>query len=356
MQMAINLLEMVKAAVTGPIVEQIGAVLGLDRGKASAAVNAVLPVLLGGMMKAASTPSGAAELAKSLSSQDSSVLDNFGSQLSGGNSSSLMAMGAKYLPMLLGSNQGAVVGSLTRMLGVGSESINSLLGMLAPVVMAIVGKQVKVGGLDAGSLARLLSGQAEYLAPAIPSEMRSSMGIANLTGDSSAPRKKETAAVAREVSPLAWALPLVGLGLIGLLAWNMFKSPPKEPVEPAVREAAKVVVPEIPVPALPTVNIDDLKAKLSTTFNGLTGALESIKDEASATSAVAKLKEAADQYNALGLDKLPETVKTALGPFLKPLFEKVKAALENAYALPGIKGVIEPVIGPMVDRVSAFVA
>lgn len=354
--MAINLLEMVKAAVTDPIVEQIGTVLGLDRGKVSSAVNAVLPVLLGGMMKSASSPPGAAELAKNLSSQDSSVLDNLGSQLSGGNSSSLIAMGAKYLPMLLGSNQEAVIGSLTRTLGISSESVSSLLGMLAPVVMAIVGKQVKAGGLDAGSLARLLSGQAEYVAPAIPSELKSIMRIPNLTGDSAAPRKKEAAAMTREVSPLAWALPLVGLGLLGVLAWNMFKSQPKEPVEPAVREAAKVVVPEIPAPDLPTVNVDDLKAKLSTTFSRLTGALESIKDEASATSSVAKIKEAADEYNACGLEKLPESVKTALAPFLKPLFEKVKAALENAYALPGIKGVIEPVIGPMVDRVSAFVA
>jgi hypothetical protein len=41
-----------------------------------------------------------------------------------------------------------------------------------------------------------------------------------------------------------------------------------------------------------------------------------------------------------------------LAPFIKPYFEKVGGLLNGLYLIPGVKDVIEPVLGPMVQSVS----
>jgi hypothetical protein len=96
-----------------------------------------------------------------------------------------------------------------------------------------------------------------------------------------------------------------------------------------------------------------LKEQLTSTFEGLSSTLGGITDEASATAAVEKIKAAATGYSALGIEKMSAETRTGLVPFLKPLFDKVKAALDVAYKIPGVQGIIEPVIGPMVQAVSA---
>lgn len=85
---------------------------------------------------------------------------------------------------------------------------------------------------------------------------------------------------------------------------------------------------------------------LTSTFGSLTGTLEGIKDEASATAALPKLEAAGESLKGLTskLDSLPdpvkETIKSKVGEFtgsLDGLIEKLKA-------IPGVGGIIE---GPL---------
>ena len=103
------------------------------------------------------------------------------------------------------------------------------------------------------------------------------------------------------------------------------------------------------------ISLDDLKKKLSGSFDGVTTALEGITDVDTAKGAVSKLEEAAKAYTDLGMDNIPSAAKLAIGPFLKPYFGKVGGLLEKLFAIPGVKEVIEPVLGPMVESVSKLV-
>jgi hypothetical protein len=385
--MAINLMDLVKTAInTSGVADQIGSAVGLEKSKTNSAIEAAIPVLLGGLMKKASTPSGASELSNIFKKQDAepSILDNLGSLVSGGASSKLLGMGTSLLPMLLGSSQASIVSVLMKLLGLGDKSVLGLLGSLAPIVMGVVGKQAKsAGGFDPGVLTNLLGSQGSSLNALLPNELKGVMGLADLGKAasetvSSAARTatqtaQRTAAQAAPASnPLGWLLPLLALGALGALAYMFMGGKKEEPVKPvkgaptvaaetapAVKKVPDITaaLPELPALELPGgMSIDDLKKKLTGSFEGIQETLGTITDVDTAKGAVGKLEEAAKAYAEFGLDKLPSAAATtALGPFVKPYFQTIGGLLEKLYAIPGVKEVIEPVLGPMVSGVAKLV-
>jgi hypothetical protein len=386
LSMAINLMDLVKTAInTSGVADQIGSAVGLEKSKTNSAIEAAIPVLLGGLMKKASTPAGASELSNIFKKQDAepSVLDNLSSLVTGGASSKLLGLGSSLLPMLLGSSQASIVSVLMKLLGLGDKSVLGLLGSLAPIVMGVVGKQAKsAGGFDPGVLTNLLGGQNNFLSSALPNELKGVMGLADLgkaasdavsgAARTATQTAQRTAAQAAPASnPLGWLLPLLALAGLGFLAWNfgLFGGGAKK-VEPAktptpgqvAPKTAVVDTPEVPkIPELPKlelpggISIDDLKTKLTGSFDGIADILGSIKDVDTANAAKSKLEEATKAYADLGMDKMPEAANSILGPFLKPYFGKVGELLNTLYAIPGVKEIVEPVIGPMVSSVAKLV-
>ncbi|MFN9626452.1 MAG: DUF937 domain-containing protein [Planctomycetota bacterium] len=390
--MAINLMDLVKTAInTSGVADQIGSAVGLEKSKTNSAIEAAIPVLLGGLMKKAATPAGASELSNIFKKQDAepSVLDNLSSLVTGGASSKLLGLGTSLLPMLLGSSQASIVSVLMKLLGLGDKSVLGLLGSLAPIVMGVVGKQAKsAGGFDPGVLTNLLGGQNNFLSSALPNELKGVMGLADLgkaasdavsgaarTATQTAQRTATQAAQAAPASsPLGWLLPLLALAGLGFLAWNfgLFGGgkkvePVKVPTPTPGQVAPKTAVVDTPTPELPKVpelpklelpggiSIDDLKTKLTGSFDGIADILGSIKDVDTANAAKTKLEEATKAYADLGMDKMPEAANSILGPFLKPYFGKVGELLNTIYAIPGVKEIVEPVIGPMVSSVAKLV-
>ena len=347
--MAVNLIDSVKDAIAGQVADQIGSAVGLDKQQTASALKMVVPMLIGSMANKASTPSGASELASVLKNTDTSILDNLGGLLGGGSSSSnLLSMGTKLLPMLLGASQGNIISTLVRLLGMNDKSVGGLLGTLAPIVMAVVGKQAKsAGGFDVGAITNLLGGQKNFLSSAVPSELKGVMGLASDVAGAAS----RTVEAAKPSNPLNWLLPLVGLGLLGFLGYNfLFKKPAEN--KPAVPSAAATAeVPKIELPEVP--DLTNLKKSLTDTFEGLTGTLGNVKDLESAKSALPKLEEAAKAYGTLGVDKLPGVAQKTLIPFLQPYLTKLQEVLDGLYKIPGVKDIVEPVIGPMVKTVQA---
>lgn len=401
--MAINLMDLVKSAINSSgVADQIGSVAGLDRSKTNSAIDAAIPVLLSGLMKKASTPSGATELSNLLKKQDAepSILDNLGSLVSGGASSKLLSMGSSLLPMLLGSSQASIVSVLMKLLGIGDKGVLGLLGSLAPIVMSVVGRQAKsAGGFEPGVLSNLLGGQSNFLSSALPNELKGVMGLADLGRQASETVSNATRNTTRETTthenttrergyvapapaapasnPLSWLLPLLALAALGFLAYTFMSGTKKEEVKtpvvrtptpvpekaPAIKPVPEVVAAPVETPKveLPTLelpggmSIEDLQKKLAGSFDGITETLGSITDVDTAKGAVSKLQEAAKAYADLGMDKMPAAATSTLAPFVKPYFEKVGGLLNGLYLIPGVKEIIEPVLGPMVQSVSKMI-
>lgn len=360
--MAINLLDMVKSAVAGQVADQLSSAVGIDKSKASAAVEAVAPVLLGGLLKKASTPAGASDLSKMLKEQDTSILDNLGGLIGGGPSGGvdLASLGAKFLPMLLGSKQGSVVSAIAKMLGLNDKSITSLITMLAPIVMSVVGKQAKsMGALDPSALTNLLGSQSNFLSNALPKELSGVMGFADmLGGKANAAVQAASQATQEAANPLKWLLPVAAIALLGYLGWQFLNKKTADQTDQklSTQSAAKTGVGDAQLPSVANLpNIANVTKGLESVFGGLSQTLSGITDVDTAKNAVSKIEEAAKAYEGFGIDKLPAEAQSGLATFLKPYINGLKEVLEKLYVIPGVKEVIEPAIGPMLSTVSKLV-
>ena len=181
--MAINLLDMVKDQMTGPIMGKVSSFLGESESNTQGAVKAAIPSLLGAFVQKGSTESGAAGLLDMIKggNHDGSGLSNLASMLGGGDATnSLMNTGNGILSSVLGSGKlGSMMDLIGKVTGFGKRSSGSLLSLLAPIILKTIGKQVFSRGLNAGGLMNMLKGQKSFLAKAMPAGMSSLLGFSD---------------------------------------------------------------------------------------------------------------------------------------------------------------------------------
>jgi hypothetical protein len=108
---------------------------------------------LGGLANNASTPGGAVALDTALArDHDGSLLDNLGSLLGGSASNSRAIDGMGILEHILGGRQSTVQQGMERSTGLDANQVMRLLALLAPIVMAYLGRQKQERGLDADAV------------------------------------------------------------------------------------------------------------------------------------------------------------------------------------------------------------
>jgi hypothetical protein len=244
--MSASLLDSLSKMVTPDLLSQAASALGENEGGLTRGIGAALPMLLGGVTTRASDPGFASTLFKlvSDSGNDLGAIGNIASLLSPGAANSpMMALGSKLLSSLFGNNLNAVGSSVASYAGVRPQSASSLLSMAAPMVLSVLGKQVKDGGLNASSLASLLAGQKGSIAAALPSGMHLDRYLA-------APVMAAAPEPAK-ASIWRWLLPvLLVLGALLLLSRCMKK---EEPVQATPEVAPQAEVLPAPVEAAPAV-------------------------------------------------------------------------------------------------------
>ena len=153
-----NLSDLLNSSIGQSIVKSVAGQFGLDENQASAAVNTAVPVILSGLNRNVQTPEGAASLNNALESKhNGSLLDNLGSIL-GGNVDELQQDGGGILGHVFGDNVGAVQNGVAQKTGISMDKIGPIISMLAPIVMAYLGKEKSSNNLNAGGLGDLLGG------------------------------------------------------------------------------------------------------------------------------------------------------------------------------------------------------
>lgn len=131
----------------------VAARLGIDEQTARRAIAAALPLIVGALARNASTPGGAASLNKALATRhDGSLLDSAVDFLAGGD----LADGNAILGHIFGKRRGDVVETVARASELDTDRTAELFAMLAPLVMAYLGRQRTERGLDEDGLADLL--------------------------------------------------------------------------------------------------------------------------------------------------------------------------------------------------------
>ncbi len=182
-----DLMDLVNQQLSGPRLSQMSRQLGISEDQTRQALPAALAALTGGLAQNAAQPQGAQQLSNALNKDhDGGLLDSLDGFLGGmggmGAGGGSLGAGAAILGHVFGQRQQRVEGNLGRATGLNPQTMASLLAMLAPIVMAYLGRQQRQKQLDPGGLAEVL-GQERQRIEQVPQARRGLGALLDLDGD-----------------------------------------------------------------------------------------------------------------------------------------------------------------------------
>lgn len=147
-------------------VDQISQNVGAEPSMVNTAIQAALPMILGGLANNAATPQGAESLNSALDQDhsDGGILGNLGglgSLIFGGQQQApppRQADAGGILGHIFGNNQGQVAQEVSNQSGLGMGQVAQILMMLAPIVMSYLGQKKQQENVGADGLGGLLGG------------------------------------------------------------------------------------------------------------------------------------------------------------------------------------------------------
>jgi hypothetical protein len=161
--------------------DEIGSKLGTDKKTAGIAAGAAAATLLAALARNAKNTEGASALNRALEKDhDGSLLDNLGPAIGGIGAT---AAAAGILKHVLGNRRGNVEQSLGRSTGLNSKNMGMLLMMLAPIVLAQLGKQRRQQNLGASGLTQLLGDENDEMFKNQPQTTSSVASMLDADGD-----------------------------------------------------------------------------------------------------------------------------------------------------------------------------
>jgi hypothetical protein len=356
--MSTSLVSSISEFLTPEMVAKIASALGVDGSFVSKAIGAAVPSLLGGLAGMAGTSDGAQKLFQAVSQQPSSMLESLASTIGGSGQAALVENGTKALASLLGpAAVSGLGGALAKYSGMGGATTSSMLGLLTPVVMGMLGKQVGVGSLTANSLASLLTSQKSTISAALPAgfaDMLSSAGVFNSLAGGATAASQTARSAAQTVSANAsrgvqqatkssglvrWLLPLLAVAAI---AWWFLGNRGPNIAEQAKTSASQAVQ------SLQNLVVGgvDVGSSIQKTVDGLRSALLGVRDVDTARAALPGLQDASAQLDRLSglVGQLPASGKSALASFLVSVRPSLDEAFNKVLALPGVSEVAKPSI------------
>lgn len=149
------MIEALMAQLSGDKMTQIASQLGVSPAQAQSAVGAALPTLVAALAGNASSPAGASALSNALQRDHQGA--NVNGLLGSIGSLATSGAGAAILGHVLGNRQASAQQQIGQATGMDAKQIATILGILAPIVMAYLGNRQKNEGLDAGGLQQALA-------------------------------------------------------------------------------------------------------------------------------------------------------------------------------------------------------
>ena len=177
-------------------VNEISQNVGAEPSMVNTAIQAALPMILGGLANNAQDPQGAQSLNNALEQDhDGSLLNNLGGlggMIFGGQEAPppRQADAGGILGHIFGNNQGQVAQEVSNKTGLGMGQVAQILMFLAPIVMNYLGQQKRQQNVGAdglgGLLGGLLGGQQATAAPSSGNPMMDmASGMMDRDGDGS---------------------------------------------------------------------------------------------------------------------------------------------------------------------------
>ena len=163
-----SVLDELRAQLSGDTLNDISARIGADPQQTKTAIDGAIPMLLAALGKEAADPERRTGLQQAIrEDHDGSIIDNLQGYLSG-QTSGRAADGEGIVNHVLGERKEPAVQALSQKSGLDLGMITSLLPLLAPIVMGMIGKKGRSGGLSLDSITDVLGNDTKRAADESP--------------------------------------------------------------------------------------------------------------------------------------------------------------------------------------------
>lgn len=176
-----SIFDTVMQQVGGENLSRISQQIGADESSTRTAVEAALPMLLGGLARNSARPEGAESLSNALNDHRGGLLENLGGLL--GNPEA--GPGAGILGHIFGNRRSNVEEGVGKATGLDKQQIGRLLMMLAPIVMAALARKASQSSDTpaAGSLPNILEQETREATQKAPSGLGGLISMLDRDGD-----------------------------------------------------------------------------------------------------------------------------------------------------------------------------
>ena len=387
-----NIIELVKDQLDDNFASAAAGTTGLGADQTRKTVGAAIPGILAAIMGAGSTAAGKNALGEALRNQDPGMLGNLTSMLSGGRQQSLIDSGTRMLSSVLGDSKlNGLASAISGFGGIGQGAGKSLLGMLAPVVMGVLGREQRNRALGVDGVMDMLHSQKSQITSALPAGLADSMRKTGLLGGMERAERTTTetinAASRRTTPPPAsstttartarpaeshrgrnWGLIAAGVAALAVILWgvNRNRGPETDPVERTARPAAEAPAPAPATPAqtpaagaagLVVGNVDvgqefnEIADELSQTMRG-------VNDEASAEAALPRLSQLNEELDTLMplVDRLPNNARPAFTDMAQDKVGDLENEVERITSMTDVPETVKQTVATVASKLADLAA
>jgi outer membrane protein OmpA-like peptidoglycan-associated protein len=238
-----DILGLIKDKLTDSVIEKVSVFLGENPEKIELALNSAVPIVMGGIIRSASTEEGVGKVMDVLKDggHTGEVLDDLPSFLSSFDKTQLLiTIGSNIFNYFSGNIGNGIVEKLSSLNGIRKTSASSLVGLAAPLVLGALGKIVSNEGLGVSGLTKLLSDQREAVFGALPPAIVNQLNLKSVATPVISSTNEEKSDEEKKISPtgnsfsswIPWIL--IGLLFLAVIAyfWKYRKHTIQEPVTP----------------------------------------------------------------------------------------------------------------------------
>ncbi|MGE9311616.1 DUF937 domain-containing protein [Niabella sp. CJ426] len=230
--MSINIVDLVKNYVSPDLISRASTLLGESDSGISKALSGLIPSILGGVVaKGTQSEADAGQLLNAAKEANSSGL--LGNLSSFFGNADLQAQGTSWFNKIFGGQSNTIIDTISNFAGVKSSSSNSLISMVTPLIMGLLGKHATESNQDVSSFSGFLNTQKSNILSALPSglgSLASTLGLGSLGSTArEAVENVEQASTAtynyaeqqaeRAGGGMKWLLPLLLLAALAFLLW-----------------------------------------------------------------------------------------------------------------------------------------
>lgn len=238
--MPANIIDLVKSNLGNEFATRVASVYGESGEGTKKIIDAGIPAILAGFLGKSETADGTNTIHKlATEAAGGGILEDLNALTDSGtaNVNPVVTNIMTVLNRLFGERWTAITSMITTYAGVKQNSSSRLLALLAPIILAVLGRKVKEENLSASGLASWLLGQKETITTAIPSgfNLAGALGLSSLgslglgaANMSSGVRKPSdstsTSLVPDNKNSNKWLLPLLVLAAFCILVWYFMRA------------------------------------------------------------------------------------------------------------------------------------